>query len=120
MMQTETKRALRALFTKIALVCLLLAIVAGLCCYIIPSPNMQLLIVALAVLAAAGTGYYFASIAPLWAATPWLKRLLCVPAIVAETATLAVAGAVSAFGYVAVTGKSGSGGLSGGGVRSWD
>lgn len=119
MMTPETKLALRALFKKIALVCALLAIVAASCLYFTANPGMQMLVLGLAVLGAGGSGFYFASVAPLWVGMPWLKGLLCVLAVLAATGTFAVIGAVSVFGYAAVSGKTSSGGSSGG-HRSWD
>ncbi|HEX8614379.1 MAG TPA: hypothetical protein VF800_24120 [Telluria sp.] len=119
MMTPETKRELRALFKNIVLVCVLLAIATGLFLYYIASPNMQSVFVLLATLGAGGSGYYFASVAPLWVAAPWLKGLLCVVAILAGVGTFAMAGAVSLFGYEVVAGKPSSGGASKG-FRSWD
>jgi hypothetical protein len=119
MMAPETKLELRALFKKVALVCVLLGFVMGLCLYFVADPSMQLLVMVLAALAAGGSGYYLASIAPLWVAMPWLKGLLCVLAILAGTGIFAVVGAVSLIGYAVVTGKTSSAG-SRGGFSSWD
>lgn len=126
-MTPETKRALRVLFKKIALVCVLLAIVTALCGYFIADANGKLLLTVLAALAAGGSGYYFASAAPLWVAMPWLKGMLCILAILAGVSTFAVAGAMSVFAYSAVNGTSSSSvnetsssGRSSGGFKSWD
>jgi hypothetical protein len=70
-------------------------------------------------LGAGGSGYYFASVAPLCGAMPLLKGLLCVLAALAATGTFAVIEVVSLFGYAAVSGKPSSGGSSGG-FSSWD
>lgn len=118
-MAAETRLALRALFKKIVLVCVLQAIVTGLCCYFIAAPDAQLLVTVLAALAAGGSGYDFASVASLWMAMPWLKGLLCVLAILDGLTAFAVTATVSLFGYTAVSGKTSSGGASGG-FKSWD
>ena len=119
MMAPETKLVLRALFKKIALVGVLLAILTALCLYFIADRDIRFLVMVLAALATSGSSYYFASVAPLWVAMPWLKGLLCVLAVLAGAASFAAVGAISVVGYVIATGKP-SGGGSSGHFKSWD
>lgn len=119
MMKPETKLALRTLFKKTALVGVLLAILTALCLYFIADPDTQFLVVVLAALATGGSSYYFASVAPLWVAMPWLKASLCVFAVLAGAASFAAVGAISVVGYVIATGEP-SGGGSSGHFKSWD
>jgi hypothetical protein len=120
-MTPETRRDLRALFKKIAVVCLLLAALSLAWMYFVSEPNLQLAWVAIMLLASGGAGYRYASTAGVWTATPWLKGLVCVLGALAGAATFAAAVAIGSFTYVVVSGGS-SNGSSGGdfSTRSFD
>ncbi|QYF95166.1 hypothetical protein KY495_08440 [Massilia sp. PAMC28688] len=113
-MAPETKLALRKLYKKVAAVCLLLACATFAWFYFIDNPDLQLVFGASMLLGAGGCGYRYASIAPLWAATPWLKGLLCFLSALAGVMTFATMVAIGGVTYIAVTGTGGSGSSSSG------
>lgn len=117
-MTDESTLALRRLFKKIAMACLLLAMAALAWIYFVGDPNLQAGFVGVMLIASGAMGYRQASTAALWTASPWLKGLLRFLGVLAGAATFAAAVALGTVSYLAISGSSSSGGSSHGGFSS--
>lgn len=116
-MTPQTGQELKALFKKIALICVILGVIAAVFFFVFPTPGMQMLTMAALVIASGISGYRCAAVSQLWTAAAWLKGVLCLFAVLAGVVVGASAFWVGGFGYIVATGKT-SGSSSGGGWSS--